>query len=465
ETLRRYCVHVEVDIEKSDVDVVETIRRAEAGNDEAEESAAGTPDPDPAERAIVRAGVKTGKARPLARDGRRVSGGTRVRFRRMVQEATLPVDEPGGLRGLLRRFAQAIGLLPDPMRIAAERKRRRAALRRSLPIEAPQRYRDTRPIEEELPRARNAFARSCDTIETLLADIRSERATDIVRLHAAVDDMVSSMIGNPDALMWVARLRDEDINTYSHGVKVALYMIALGRHVGFPKEDLNKLGMIGMLADVGKTRVPRALLEKPGMLTPEEYTVVKDHVGLGLEALGKSIVLPPEVEEGISQHHERLDGSGYPLGLAGEAIGIHGRIAAIADTFAALITPRAYANASAPHEALMNLFEWSGKSFHAPLVEQFVEAIGIFPVGSFVELSTGEAAIIVAHNRTRRLEPKVLVLTWSDKQPLPEPIARDLGERARGGDGKVIRIVRGLPSGAYGLKVRDYYGRDATPGC
>lgn len=462
ETLRRYCAHVEIDIEKSDVDVVDAIRRAEAGN--TDEEAPGTRGPAAGEHTIVRASVRAGPARPRVRDGR-VSGGTRVRFRKMVHEATLAADEPSGLRGLMLALARAIGLAPDPARIAAERKRRRAALRKSLPIEKPQRYRDTRPIEEELPRARNAFTKGCGTIETLLTDIRNERVTDIARVHAAVDDMVSSMIGNPDALMWIARLRDEDINTYSHGVKVALYMIALGRHIGFPKEDLNKLGMIGMLADVGKTRVPRALLAKPGMLTPEEYAVVKDHVELGLEALGKSMVLPPEVEQGIAQHHERLDGSGYPRGLAGEDISIYGRIAAIADTFAALITPRAYANASAPQEALMSLFEWSGQSFHAPLVEQFVEAIGIFPVGSFVELSTGEAAIIVAHNRTRRLEPKVLVLTWPDKQPLPEPITRDLGERGRGGDGKVIRIVRGLPSGAYGLKVRDYYGRDGIPAC
>ncbi|MFA7505027.1 MAG: HD-GYP domain-containing protein [Burkholderiaceae bacterium] len=467
ETLRRYCAYVEVDIEKSDVDVVDAIRRAEAGPDE--EPAEGAPgasprSPDGEVAGREPASVRTGPARPRPRGGR-VSGGTRVRFRKMVHEATIASDEPGGLRGLLLSLARAIGLAPDPTRVAAERRRRLAALRRSLPIDKPQRYRDTRPVEEELPRARSAFATSCGTIENLLADLRAERMIDIVRVHAAVDDMVASMIGNPDALMWVARLRDEDINTYSHGVKVALYMIALGRHLGFPREDLNKLGMIGMLADVGKTRVPRALLEKPGMLTVEEYAIVKDHVGLGLEALGRSMVLPPEVEQGIAQHHERLDGSGYPLGLAGDAIGIHGRIAAIADTFAALVTPRAYANASAPQEALMNLFEWSGRSFHAPLVEQFVEAIGIFPVGSFVELSTGEAAIIVAHNRTRRLEPKVLVLTWSDKQPLPEPIARDLGERGRGGDGKVIRIVRGLPSGAYGLKVRDYYGHDVAPAC
>ena len=468
ETLRRHCEYVEVDIEKSDFEVVEAIRRAEAIRDEdREERLEGTAAPRSGARAVPpaeQARVENGPQRPRVRE-RRVSGGTRVRFRKLVQEATLAAEEPGGLRGLVRSFARTIGLAPDPARMAAERRRRHAELRRSLPVARPLDYRDTRPIEEELPRARSAFAKGCDTIETLLADIRGNRVTDVLPLHAAVDDMVASMIGNPDALMWVARLRDEDITTYSHGVKVALYMIALGRHLGFPKEDLNKLGMIGMLADVGKTRVPAALLEKPGMLTPDEYAIVKGHVGLGLEALGRSMVLPPEVEQGIAQHHERMDGSGYPLGLAGEAISIYGRIAAIADTFAALVTPRVYANASSPQEALMKLFEWSGRSFHAPLVEQFVEAIGIFPVGSLVELSTGEAAIIVAHNRTRRLEPKVLVLTWADKQPLPEPFARDLGQRARGADGKVIRIVRGLPSGAYGLKVRDYYGRDAAIAC
>ena len=131
-------------------------------------------------------------------------------------------------------------------------------------------------------------------------------------------------------------------------------------------------------------------------------------------------------------------------------------MAAIADSFAALITPRAYANPSAPQDALMNLYEWAGSSFHEPLVEQFVQAVGVFPVGSLVELSSGEIAIVVAHNRVRRLEPRVLVLTWPDKAPLAEPIERDLLAAQRSGNGR-LRIIRGLPSAAYGLKLRDYY--------
>src|SRR5690606_33763956 len=162
---------------------------------------------------------------------------------------------------------------------------------------------------------------------------------DVLPLHAAVDDMVASMIGNPDALMWVARLRDEDITTYSHGVKVALYMIALGRHLGFPKEDLNKLGMIGMLADVGKTRVPAALLEAPGPHPPAEYASVQRARRRGPEAVRRRTVRPPEGERRRAQHRERVDGSGAPLRLAREGISSYGRIAAIADTFGARVTP------------------------------------------------------------------------------------------------------------------------------
>ena len=268
--------------------------------------------------------------------------------------------------------------------------------------------------------------------------------------------MVSSMVDNPDALLWVGRLREEDVSTYNHGVKVALYLIALGRQLGFPKRELGQLGMIGMLADVGKIRLPRALLDKPGMLTSAEYGMIKEHVRLGLDALREAGGLPDEVELGIAQHHERLDGSGYPKGLKGNDISIYGRMAAIADSFAALITPRAYANPSAPQDALMNLYEWAGSSFHEPLVEQFVQAVGVFPVGSLVELSSGEIAIVVAHNRVRRLEPRVLVLTWPDKAPLAEPIERDLLAAQRSGNGR-LRIIRGLPSGAYGLKLRDFY--------
>ena len=243
-----------------------------------------------------------------------------------------------------------------------------------------------------------AFARSEETLADVVADIRGGRIPQTEQVAEVVDHMVDSMIDNPDALLWVAQLREEHLQTYQHGVRVSLYMISLGRHLGFPKEMLESLGLIGMLADVGKTKLPRALLEKPGMLNPAEYSIIKEHVRLGLEALSQGSALTPEVELGIAQHHERLDGSGYPKGLKGNEISIYGRMAAIADSFSALITPRPYANPLAPQDALMSLYQWAGTSFHEPLVEQFVQGVGVFPVGSMVELSSGEVAVVLAQN-------------------------------------------------------------------
>jgi HD-GYP domain-containing protein (c-di-GMP phosphodiesterase class II) len=310
---------------------------------------------------------------------------------------------------------------------------------------------------EELPRARQAFSQGEATLAEVMVDIRSGKAPQLEAIEGAVDGMVESMLDNPDALMWIARLREEDITTYNHGVKVALYLVALGRHLGFPKQELAYLGQIGMLGDIGKTKLPRAILEKPGMLSPAEFELVKEHVALALQVLTDGPKLPAAVTTGIAQHHERIDGSGYPKGLKGNQISIHGKMAAIADSFSALITPRPYANASAPQDALMNLYEWSGTSFHEPMVEQFVQAIGVFPVGSMIELTTGEIGVVVAHNRVRRLEPKVLILSNPDKTSLAQPLERDLFKEGKSKGSKPLRITRGLPAGAYGFKLRDYY--------
>ena len=253
-----------------------------------------------------------------------------------------------------------------------------------------QSYAEPAPIEAALPRANQSWSRGADTLRALMDDLRDDTHSELRDVDQVADDLVASMIETPDAMLWVARLRNEDQGAYQHCLKVAIYLVALGRHMGFPRDDLVRLGLTGMLADVGKIQLPRALLEKPGMLTPGEHDVVKKHVQLGIDALRKSMTLDPSVEQGILQHHERIDGSGYPQGLQGKEIGIYGRMTAIADCFAALITDRPYAKAVAPQEALMLMSKWCGTSFHEALLEQFVQAIGVFPVGSLVELSNDE---------------------------------------------------------------------------
>lgn len=322
-------------------------------------------------------------------------------------------------------------------------------------------YRERSTVTEELPRAQKAFAQSARALETLMADVEQQREIPLETAREAVGDMVTSMLDNPDAMLWVAQIREAHMATYQHGVRVSLYMIAVGRSLGLPREMIEALGLIGILADVGKTRVPRALLDKPGMLTPVEFRIAKDHVRLGLKALETDMPLAPEVRAGIAQHHERLDGSGYPRGLKGAEISLWGRIAGIADCFSALITDRPYAKAMAAQDALMSLYQWADTSFHGPLVEQFVQSVGVFPVGSLVELSNGEVAIVLAHNRARRLEPRVIIVADAQKHPIAEPFERDLFKQAAVKGAKPLRIQRGLAAGAYGLKPQDFYADEA----
>jgi HD-GYP domain-containing protein (c-di-GMP phosphodiesterase class II) len=257
--------------------------------------------------------------------------------------------------------------------------------------------------------------------------------------------------------MWVARLREQDIATYGHGLQVSVYLTAFGRHLGFPKNLLSVLAQIGLLLDVGKMRLPKALLEKQGRLSGEEFEEVKAHVQHSLDILGETPAFDSEVILGIGQHHERMNGSGYPKGLVGEEISVVGRMAGIVDCFAALTNHRPYAAAVSSYEALRSITGWGGDYFHEPLVQQFVSSVGVFPVGSMIELSTGEVAIVVAHNKVRRLKPRVLVVTGPDKTKLPHPSMLDLLYDPKMGGEQGIFIKRGLASGAYGLDLADYY--------
>ena len=318
-------------------------------------------------------------------------------------------------------------------------------------------YEDTVASEVEQVVAKQTLSRTEDLLQRLEQDIRSGSNLALAEVEDVISDMVDSMVRNPDALMWVMRLREQDVTTYGHGLYASVYLLALGRHLGFPKQQLSQLGTIGLLLDIGKIKLPKELLEKSGRLTTAEYDTIKTHVQLGIDILSESKSLDADILTGIAQHHERENGTGYPRALAGPNITLFGRMAAIADCFAALTNQRPYAEAVSAYDALRSLSGWGGEYFHAPIVEQFIQAVGVFPVGSLVELSTGEVAAVISHNKTRRLKPKVLVITGPDKTRSPHPATMDLLYAPMDQQGQSIFIRRGLASGAYGLDSRDFY--------
>jgi len=315
-------------------------------------------------------------------------------------------------------------------------------------------YEDKQVVEDEIGAATAAFERTNQLLHNVVEDIRTGNGLQLEMVEEVINDMVESMVRNPDALMWVARMREQDLNVYGHGLSVAISLVAFGRHIGYPCDHLSQLGLMGLLLDIGKIRLPRELLEKTARLSSDEFEQIKEHVELGLAILEQTPNLHPDVVEGIAQHHERMNGTGYPNNLMGDKIGVFGRMCAIADTYAAVTKARPYAEAMSPHEALQMLSTWSGTQFHADMVEQFIQSIGVFPVGSMVELSTGEVGVVVTHNKLKRLRPKVLVIAESDKSPCRHPSMRDLLYDV---SDNPTYIRRGLPSNAYGLDPSEFY--------
>ena len=422
------------------------------------------------EFAAARPGELNASLRPPARP-QAASDTTSGTIRPQSRVASTPVDrgtngaESGGAFGRFMDLFRAKGKrAPPPPPSAAktepprESKEEFVARTAFLPQGmAPQVYIDNVSVEQEVPQARAVVGQASDLLAKLLDDVRVGHKFEVERVEEIVLDVVESIVRNPDALMWLARLREEDATIYGHGLEVSVYLTSFGRHLGFPKEQLGKLAQIGLLLDIGKTWLPKDILERQGKLTEKEWDIVKRHVGVGVEILKETPKLDPQVLEAIAQHHERLNGSGYPNGLEGDEISIFGRMAGIADCFAAMTKRRPYAEAMTSYDALRTITSWAGELFEENLLQQFVSSVGVFPVGSLIELSTGEVAFVVAHNKVRRLKPRVLVVTDTDKEPLPQPMMIDLLYDPKLGGDQPAFIKRGVAAGSYGLDVRDFY--------
>ncbi len=318
----------------------------------------------------------------------------------------------------------------------------------------------TEPIRDSFGHARVAHARLVSAADALVAQVRQGSTPALESLDATIDDFVAILQRAPEALRWAEALYAQNAPRPNPATAVALNLAGFGRSLGMPAQSLRELALVGLLLDLGKALLPRELLEHPGVLAPHDYALMQQHVAIGRDLLDRAGTLAPEVLRAISEHHERLDGSGYPRRLRGNDIGLFGRMAAIVDTFSGLTATRAYANPLSIEDALSALNEWGRSLFCRDLVGRFVLSIGVFPVGTLVELRGGEVAAVVDRPRGERLLPKLVVLTAADKGPL-RPV-RDRTGRQEPDEvysGAQVRIARGLPAGAYGLRLPDYYGR------
>lgn len=318
-------------------------------------------------------------------------------------------------------------------------------------------YTDLVSHEEEVPLARGAQLNAARLTTQILDDLRTGKKLSSQHVYEAVEPVVRSVLRSADAMFWVNALQQHDSYSYSHAINCCALAAAFGRHLGLPETMLMDLASGGLLLDVGKAQLPVELFSHPGVYDADQTRQVRTHVELSLRILRDSELDRPDVYEMIRTHHERYDGSGYPGNLRGTWIPLFGRMAAIIDSFDAMITERPHARAISRHDALQQLYRHRDTLFQDELVEQFTGCLGVYPVGSLVELSSGEVGVVMAQNPTRRLRPRILLLTREDKRLRDGFVPLDLMHETQDDGGLAMHIVRPLPAGAYQLDPAELY--------
>ncbi|OGI50022.1 MAG: hypothetical protein A3E57_05590 [Candidatus Muproteobacteria bacterium RIFCSPHIGHO2_12_FULL_60_33] len=316
-------------------------------------------------------------------------------------------------------------------------------------------YHDQTNLEQEIEAVREIHRETRELVYTLLEDVRLGNNINSLAAKKVVGGMVESVIRNPDALTSFAQLKKKDEYTAQHSMRVCILALSFGRHLGLERHELNLLGIGALLHDIGKMKVPNEILNKPGKLNDYEYALMKSHVPRGVEILDKSSGIPRPAIEVARCHHERYSGAGYIGGLKGDEIGLFGMIGGIVDCYDAISSDRAYHTGMSAHAALKKMYEWRHRDFHSGLVEQFIQCMGIYPIGSVVELNTGEVGVVVTMNRVRRLKPRVTLVLQPDFHPVPGSTTVDLMDyKTR--DGRSCEIDRVVEPGAYGINPVQY---------
>lgn len=319
-------------------------------------------------------------------------------------------------------------------------------------------YRNRSSIKQEAPKAKEAYRAAVQTVNTLLEHVQAGKGVDLDSVQNAVSPVIESVMRNPDAMVWLVGLQKRDEYSYHHSIASSVWAVVLGRHLGFDSRSLETLAIGGMLLDVGKARLPEDILHKEGNLSNYEVNLLRQHVDYSLDMVSKTSGIGREVLDMIEYHHERYDGSGYPKGAKSSDIPVYGRISGLVDCYDAMITARVYAPAMSTYDAICELNSQAGVLFQRELVEQFVQAMGMFPTGSLVELNSGEVGIVIEQNRVRRLRPKVMLLLDAEKQPLTKQKTVDLRKLPSSArEAKSRWIAQGHEAGAFGIDPKNYF--------
>jgi HD-GYP domain-containing protein (c-di-GMP phosphodiesterase class II) len=318
-------------------------------------------------------------------------------------------------------------------------------------------YEDSTSIKEELTVAKKVHSDFKLRFGELFKSIDLENKVDVRQLEAPVTNMVESILRNQDACIRLTTLKGINDYSYTHCIDSSILATTFGRYLGLPKEDLIALAWGALLFDIGKVKLPKELLTRKDNLTDEEFTIIKKHIDYSVALINEMDGIPKEAAEIAFTHHERFDGSGYPSGLKESAIPVFGRIAGLVDTYDAITNQRPHAQPVSPHHAINKLYEWRNTAFLEELVEAFIKCLGIYPIGTLIELTTGQIGIVISQNRIRHLRPKIMLILDSNKVAYGIYPVIDLFSETEDDEGNPLGIKDVLEPRSYDIEPSEYY--------
>lgn len=281
-------------------------------------------------------------------------------------------------------------------------------------------------MSEELRRAATVCAKARTAVVSMFQEARMGKAVGADNAGELVEEIALSVMRNPGALISLARLKRADDYTYMHSVAVCALMVSLARQLGLDERDVREAGMAGLLHDLGKARMPGEVLNKPGKLSDDEFRIIQRHPVEGHRMLGDCQGASDIVLDVCLHHHEKIDGSGYPNRISGDAISLFAKMGAVCDVYDAITSNRPYKAAWCPAESVRKMTEWSRGHFDARVFQAFIKRIGIYPIGSLVMLDSGRLAVVIEQTEKSLLVPRVKAFFSTRSQTYIVPEVVDL---------------------------------------
>lgn len=305
-----------------------------------------------------------------------------------------------------------------------------------------------KPFDEEIERAKAVHSQAQSLVDNLMHDVKLGHAIDVAPIQSLATDLETSVFSNPNALSALGRIRQKDNYLLEHSVNLSVLMSVFGKGIGLSSAVLQEIIVGALLHDIGKILTPDEILHKPGKLTAKEFAVMKEHVAHSRDILMKSEGVGELTLLTAAQHHERLDGTGYPEGLTANEISLYGRMAAVADVYDAITADRVYHKGMTPTQGLKKLLEWSGDHLDHALVHEFIRCLGIYPIGSVVILESGRLGVVIETNHEDQRLP-VLRLFYNARLRQHIALERLDLSKPRNRD----RILHSVDPGDYGIDI------------